>query len=183
MNPETVPVDLLVFSAIAGLVCASALVAAVSTDIVRSAFALLGTFAGVAGLYALMGADFLMATQLLIYVGGILVLILFAVLLTHRIEGLNVTNMSVGLPQGAILALAVAGLIAKVAIDTAWPAGPPDVTPNPTVAALGDAFLTRYLLPFELASVVLLVALIGAVILARREVRPDGAGPSEGGAA
>lgn len=180
MNPEIIPVDLLVFSAIAGIVCASALVTAVSTDIVRSAFALLGTFGGVAGLYAFMGADFLMATQLLIYVGGILVLILFAVLLTHKITGLNITNRSVGLPQGALLALVVVALISKVAIETSWPTGPDNVTPNPTAAKIGEAFLTDYLLPFELASVVLLVALIGAVILARREVRGDG---PEGGSA
>jgi len=165
----------MVFQALAGVICLSALVTAVSTDIVRSAFALLGTFGGVAGLYAFMGADFLMATQLLIYVGGILVLILFAVLLTHRISGLNVTNTSVGLPQGGLLALIVVGLIAKIALYTDWPTGPPNATPNPTVAKIGDAFLTEYLLPFELASVVLLLALIGAVILARREVRPDAA--------
>ena len=173
MTPETLPVDLMVFQALAGVVCLCSLVTAVSTDIVRSAFALLGTFGGVAGLYAFMGADFLMATQLLIYVGGILVLILFAVLLTHKIKGLNVTNKSVGLPQGALLALIVAGLISKVAIETTWPLGPADAAPNPTSAKIGDAFLTDYLLPFELVSVVLLVALIGAVILARREVRGD----------
>ena len=173
MTPETLPVDLMVFQALAGVVCLCSLVTAVSSDIVRSAFALLGTFGGVAGLYAFMGADFLMATQLLIYVGGILVLILFAVLLT---------NKSVGLPQGALLALIVAGLISKVAIETTWPVGPADATPNPTSAKIGDAFLTDYLLPFELASVVLLVALIGAVILARREVRSDQAGDTGGSA-
>lgn len=172
----------MVFQLLAGVIALSALVTAVSTDIVRSAFALLGTFGGVAGLYAFMGADFLMATQLLIYVGGILVLILFAVLLTHQIDGFNVTNRSVGLVPGAVLGLLVVGLIAKVALYTPWPKGPAEATPNPTAAKIGDAFLTEYLLPFELASVVLLLALIGAVILARRAVRPeaDGGEPSGG---
>jgi NADH-quinone oxidoreductase subunit J len=164
----------MVFQALAGVICLSALITAVSTDIVRSAFALLGTFGGVAGLYAFMGADFLMATQLLIYVGGILVLILFAVLLTHKLQAGEATNRSVGLPQGALISLILVGLISRVAIATDWPKGPADATPNPTAARIGDAFLTDYLLPFELASVVLLVALIGAVILARREVRGDG---------
>ena len=172
MNPESIPIDLMVFSMIAGVICSSALVVAVSRDIVRSAFALIGTFGGVAGLYGFLAADFLMATQLLVYVGGILVLILFAVLLTHRIRESSVTNQSVGLIPAAVLALLFVGLISKVAIFTRWPTGPA-MTPNPISGKLGDAFLGHYLLPFELASVVLLVAMIGAVILARREVRPE----------
>ena len=173
MNPDIIPADLMVFSMLAGLICGSALLCALSQDIVRSGFALLGTFGGIAGLYAFLGADFLMGAQLLIYVGGILVLILFAVLLTQRIQHLDVTNKSVGLPAGLTIAAIIAGGVSLVALKTPWPTGPVR-TPNPTTARIGDAFLTDYLLPFELASIVLLVALIGAIVIARREVRPAG---------
>ena len=171
----TAAVDLTVFTALSAVICASALLCALSRNIVRSAFALLGTFGGVAALYGFLSADFVMAAQLLIYVGGILVLILFAVLLTQKIGAVHVTNRSVGLAAGAGLGLVVFGLLVSVALRTPWPTAGA-VRPSPTTARIGDALLSDFLLPFELVSVLLLLALIGAVLLARREVRGDAAG-------
>src|SRR4029078_793058 len=90
-------------------------------NILYSAFALLGTLGGVAGLYLYMGADFLGIAQLLIYIGGILVLILFAVLLPNRIGEMNITNLSAGLFIGAPAAIAVIGLVVKMCLQTPWP--------------------------------------------------------------
>jgi len=181
MTPETAPVDLTLFTVISAVICASALLCALSRNIVRSAFALFGAFGGVAGLYAFLSADFVMAAQLIIYVGGILVLILFAVLLTQKIGAVHVTNRSIGLAAGVPLALVIFGLLTAVALRTPWPLAKPGV-PGPTTAPIGDALLSEYLLPFELVSVLLLLALIGAVMLARREVRGDGeAAPDAGG--
>ena len=86
---------------------------ALSKNIVRSAFALLAVLFSVAGLYAVMKADFIAAAQVLIYVGGILVMILFAVLLTHRIGELNITNFSAGHIVGAPAEIAVIALLVR----------------------------------------------------------------------
>ena len=167
---DTAWLELLAFSGLAAITCVSALITALSRNIVRSAFALLGTFGGVAGLYAFLAADFVMAAQLLIYVGGILVLILFAVLLTQKIGAVHITNKSVGLAAGLPLAGLVFLVLASVAVTTPWPQAA-GAGVQATTGPIGDALLSRYLLPFELVSVLLLMALVGAVILARREVR------------
>jgi NADH-quinone oxidoreductase subunit J len=159
----------LLFGALATLVIASALGVALSRNILYSGFALMGTLVGVAGLFLFIGADFLGIAQMLIYVGGILVLILFAILLTNRIGELKLTNQSVHLAAGAVGALALLGLLVKLLFATKWPQTEPAVAP--TTARIGDAFLREYLLPFELASLLLLMALIGAMVIARRAAK------------
>jgi NAD(P)H-quinone oxidoreductase subunit 6 len=148
----------------------SAGMVAFSRNIIYSAFSLLGTFMGVAGLYVFLGADFVAAVQVLIYVGGILVLILFAVMLTHRITDVQITNRA----AGRIPALIVVGILIYLLIDTItqtpW-AKAKEVVYAATTAKIGDLFLYTYLLPFELASLVLLAALIGAVVLSRKEIK------------
>ena len=103
-----------VFYLIALLTIASAGMVAFSRNIIYSAFSLLGTFMGVAGLYIFLGADFVAAVQVLIYVGGILVLILFAVMLTHRITDVTITNRA----AGSIPALIVIGVLVYLLIQT-----------------------------------------------------------------
>lgn len=158
------------------LTIGSACVVAFSKNIVRSAFSLLLTFWGVAGIYAMSGADFLAAAQVLIYVGGILVLILFAVMLTHRISEFKLANESAYTPMtllgfASVLFLTVWTTVAAVN----WPK---EVHPTgaPTTAPLGKALMNEYLLPFEIVSVLLLGALVGATYLARKEVKPTGTG-------
>src|SRR6185295_16457815 len=104
-----------------------------------SAFALLGTLGGVAGLYMYMGADFLGIAQLLIYVGGILVLILFAVLLTNKIGEVNITNLSAGVMIGAPATIAIIALLVRMSLQTAWPTT--EAVVWPTTQRMGDAFL------------------------------------------
>src|SRR6476661_1463554 len=91
------PLSAVAFLALAGLTLGSAGVVAFSKNIIHSTLALLGTFLGIAGLYITLSADFLAATQILVYVGGTLTLILFAVMLTSRIEEMKVSNPSGGL--------------------------------------------------------------------------------------
>jgi NAD(P)H-quinone oxidoreductase subunit 6 len=159
-----------VFYLVALLTVGSAFMVAFSRNIIYSAFSLLGTFAGVAGLYVFLGADFVAGVQLLIYVGGILVLILFAVMLTHRITDVEITNRA----AGRIPALIVTGLFIYLLIqtvrETPWVKAK-EIVYQPTTAKIGDLFLDSYLLPFELASLVLLGALIGAVVLSRKEIK------------
>jgi NADH-quinone oxidoreductase subunit J len=138
-------------------------------NILDTGFALLGTLAGVAGLYLYMGADFLGVAQLVIYIGGVLVLLLFAVLLTNRIGEVRISNASTGLVVGVPPVVAVVALCVRVAVRTPWPTT--EAVPAPLTARLGEAFLRELLLPFELASLVLLMALVGAMVIARRAAK------------
>lgn len=159
----------MVFYLLAALTVGSAVGVAVTTNVVHSALALMGTLLGVASLFVLLHADFLGVVQLLVYVGGILVLTLFAVMLTSRVD-VRVSNRSIGRLPALALAGGVLALLGVVARRTPWVTSdaPP---PEATVHALGNAFLGDYVLPFEVASIVLLVALIGAVVVSRKEVR------------
>lgn len=159
-----------VFYLIALITVVSAGVVAFSSNIIYSAFSLLGTFMGVAGLYIFLGADFVAAAHVLIYVGGILVLILFAVMLTHRITDVAITNRA----AGRIPALLIVGILIYLLIqsikETPWIKAK-EIVYAPTTAKIGDLFLEQYLLPFELASLILLAAMIGAVVLSRKEIK------------
>jgi NAD(P)H-quinone oxidoreductase subunit 6 len=143
---------------------------AFSTSIVYSAFALLGTLFGVAALYVFLAADFVAGAQFLIYIGGVLVLILFAVMLTHRIADVAVSNRSVGRAPALLLVGGVSAVMLRAIAKTRWVVGelPPDA---PTTRAIGDGFLGPYVLPFELASFVLLAVLVGAIVVSRKELR------------
>lgn len=155
-----------IFWTFATLTVASAAVVVLARTLIYSAFALLFTFFGVAGLYLLLGADFLAATQLLVYVGGILVLLLFGVMLTHKIYDLDLRTETTQLVPGIIVAVGLFVILAATALRTEWPAVARP--PAPTTKAIGHLFMGQYLLPFEAASVLLLVALIGAAMIVRR---------------
>jgi len=162
------------FAALALLTLGSAAVVALARNVIHSAIALLGTLAGVAGLYALLAADFLAAVQVLIYVGGTLILFLFAAMLTARIDRASSSNAP-GPRRAAAFATGILGLgLTVVARDTAWPRE--ETSTVPSTAKLGHALLGEYVLPFELASIVLLAALVGALTLARRAVKPEARG-------
>src|ERR1043166_9297207 len=113
-------VGTVVFYLVALLVVASAAMVAFSHNIIYSAFSLLGTFAGVAGIYVFLGADFVAAVQLLIFVGGILVLILFAVMLTHRITDVEITNRAAGRLPGILIVGIFLALLIDTIIATPW---------------------------------------------------------------
>jgi NADH-quinone oxidoreductase subunit J len=160
----------IVFYVFAVITLGSAFVVVFSRNIVYSAFSLLFTFFGVAGLYALLQADFLAITQILIYVGGILVLLLFGVMLTNNVISVDIkTGALQTVPAMLIVAIvagSLSGLFYSTWKDAATPASP---TLTTTTKPLGEMLMTGYLLPFEIASVILLVALIGAALISRRE--------------
>ncbi len=157
----------IVFYMFAAITLGSALVVVFSRNLVRSAFALLFTFAGVAALYAFIGADFLAATQMVIYVGGILVLLLFGVMLTHKLYDLNLKSEAHQFVPGLILGLAIFAFLSIFLLRTRWYTGGVS-DDNPTTAAIGELFMKDFVLPFEAASILLLIALIGAAMLTRR---------------
>jgi NADH-quinone oxidoreductase subunit J len=157
------------FYVFAAFTVACAAGVAFSRNIVWSAFALLGTLFGVAALYVFLAADFVAGAQFLIYIGGVLVLILFAVMLTHRIADVRVSNRSVGRLPALLLTGTVTAVMAIAIGRTSWRVATtlPDA---PTTAAIGNAFLGPYVLAFELASFVLLAVLIGAIVVSRKEL-------------
>ncbi|MDP2601523.1 MAG: NADH-quinone oxidoreductase subunit J [Deltaproteobacteria bacterium] len=159
-----------VFYLVVVVTIGSAMMVAFSRNIIYSAFSLLGTFAGVAGIYIFLGADFVAAVQLLIYVGGILVLVLFAVMLTHRITDVEITNRAAGRIPALIVVGVLVYLLVQTVRETPW-AKAKEIVYADTTAKIGDLFLDTYLLPFELASLVLLAALIGAVVISRKEIK------------
>ena len=159
-----------IFALIAAVTVGSAMMVAFSRNIIYSAFSLLGTFAGVAGLYIFLGADFVAAVQLLIYVGGILVLILFAVMLTHRITDVEITNRAAGRIPALVVTAVFVYLLVEAIRETPWVKAK-QIVYAATTGTIGDLFLDSYLLPFELASLVLLAAMIGAVVISRKEIR------------
>ncbi len=156
-----------VFWVFASVTVLSAAVVVLARSLIYSAFALLFTFFGVAGLYVLLGADFLAATQLLVYVGGILVLLLFGVMLTHRINDLDLRSEKTQVAPGFIVAVGLFVILSSVAVKTQWPTVERALAP--TTEDIGRMFLGHYLLPFEAASILLLVALIGAAMIVRRQ--------------
>jgi NAD(P)H-quinone oxidoreductase subunit 6 len=140
-------------------------------NIVYSAFLLGGVFLSVAGLYLLLNASFVAAAQVLVYVGAVNVLILFAIMLVNKRESMaDIPGLLLRrLLSGAVCA-GLFALLLRVAFTTHWALpGPVPVGEDATIR-IGEHFFSDYLLSFELASVLLLMAMIGAIVLARRDV-------------
>ncbi len=158
--------EFLAFLVVAAAAVSGALITLWSRSIVRSAFGLILAFLGVAGVYALLGCAFLAITQLVVYVGGVVVLYLFGVMLTPPdLEERRASRVTFW----AVLGLVSLVLFSISLFGTRLPSS--QGKPMGDAAGIGEALLTRdaFLLPFEIASILLLVVLVGAVHLARRE--------------
>ena len=155
------------FFALAAFTVAAALLVVLARNIVHSAVALIFSFCGVAGIYVLLDAEFLAAVQVLIYVGGITVLLLFAIMLTTRIAArADVFNEQIGL--SAVIVLGITAILVYASLTGIPAFERPPVSPE-TTPALGRLLLTTHVLPFEVASILLLAAMVGAIVIARRE--------------
>ncbi len=162
--------DALAFYIFAALALSSAVGVVVSKNIVRTAICLLGTLGGVACLYFLLDANFLAAVQLIVYAGGTLILIVFGVMLTSQSPWVVFSPTRGQVVAACFVALLMATGLITLFISTDWPTGPAaPLTASPKVADVGTVLLTQYLAPFEVASVLLLVVMIGAAYLARSE--------------
>ena len=155
------------FLFMAALVIASAFWVVFSPNLIHSAVSLLFTLFGTAGLYVFLYADFIAATQIVIYVGGILVLIIFGVMLTSKIDSPSIASSSANQFIGGMGAFAIFVMQVAVIFNTPWNIGSEQYR-DATVGAIGKLLLTDYLLPFEIISVLLLSALMGAALLSRR---------------
>lgn len=163
-----------IFYGFALITIASAFAVVSVRNIVHAAFALMVTLFGVAGLYVFLQADFLAATQVIVYVGGILVLILFGVMMTSGRLQMRIHIERGQLLLGGGISLALLMLLLTVIANTPkWENLTDDGTAlEPTTRQIGELILDgKFLLPFEVVSVLLLVALIGAALISRKEVR------------
>ena len=157
-----------VFWIVVGLTIGSAILVVLSKKLVYSAYALLFTLFGVTGLYVFLWADFLAVVQVVVYIGGILVLIIFGIMLTNKITSVNISNTSVQKSIGSVILLIfITGLGVMVA-NTPWNVVA-NSEPTQTTEAIGRLLMIDYLLPFEAASLLLLGALIGATTLSRKD--------------
>ena len=163
--------ELICFLILSAVIVSGSLAVVLLENIVYSAFLLGGVFMAVAGLYLLLNASFVAAAQILVYVGAVNVLILFAIMLVNNkeklkpIEGLKTRKLiSGGVCSGLLI------LLLRVSITTQWNLPGPISIGEEATERIGEHLFTDYLLPFELASILLLMAMIGAIVLARREV-------------
>jgi NADH:ubiquinone oxidoreductase subunit 6 (subunit J) len=143
------------------------LIAVLARNILHAVLGLVIAFFGVAGLYVFLGSEFVAAMQLLIYVGAVCIAIMFAIMLSEPLykPAALPDPMKVGLAAG--VAAVIFGIIALLVLGTEWLRAVPTST-DWSAAAIGRALLTRYVVVFELISIVLLVAIIGAITTARR---------------
>ena len=166
--------EAVLFAIIASATALSALAVVFSRNIVRSAVWLLFTLVGVSLLYFLIGAEFVGATQLIVYVGGTMVLVVFGVMLTAQQQFLRIKTRPQEWLVGGVLAACLFGLLVLVSLRLGKERASPVIETLPGAGQLGVGFLTTYLLPFEIISVHLLVVLIGAAYLARAKRKPAG---------
>lgn len=152
------------------LIVASAALVAFGNNLIHSVFALMGTFLGVAGIYIFLNADFLAVTQIVVYVGGILVLLVFGIMLTNQISIAQISQSSVQKGLGLAVVLAMLAIILTAVLPHDWVGNILPMAFEDTVSGIGHLLFTDYLILFEIASVLLLGALIGAATLARKEL-------------
>ena len=155
-----------VFWFIAALTIMSAAFVVVNNQLIYSAVALLFTLFGVAGLYVFLWADFIAGIQILVYVGGILVLVIFGIMLTNKIRSVRISHKSMQQGVGGVVTLWLFIFLIFAMAKAPW-AMNDALEPIGTVREIGILLLTDFLLPFEIISLLLLGALIGAAVLSR----------------
>ena len=170
--PETIPFigigwDDALFMGLATVMLIAGLLVVTMRDIIRCALAMIVCFAALAGLYVMASAPFVAAAEVLVYIGAISVLVLFAIMLTQtKAAPSRLVFQTQARP--ALLAGVILGIIVVLAVvSTAWPLAP-GLVPTETVG-VAKALFGSFVLPFEIVSVLLLAAVIGGVFLAKRE--------------
>ncbi|MGD1904736.1 MAG: NADH-quinone oxidoreductase subunit J [Leptolyngbyaceae cyanobacterium] len=167
-------VQLVSFGLLAAMMIGTALGVVLLSNIVYSAFLLGGVFISMAGMYLLLNAGFVAAAQVLVYVGAVNVLILFGIMLVNKQEDFKVIPRAwIGKLATAVVCVGLFALLSTMVIGTPWALSTETAAGDGATVLIGMHLFSDYLLPFELASVLLLMALVGAIILARREYIPD----------
>src|ERR1700685_3043280 len=157
------------FAIIAALTLVSAVAAMSLRNLVHCALCLALTFAGLAAFYLQLGAAFVGWAQVLVYIGAVAILIVFAILLTRSSEGAPQPVVSRSWGVGIAIAVLVFGMLARAIMTSSLADKMPPAKPDPTVREIGDQLMTRYVLPLEVIGLLLTAAAIGAVIIAMKD--------------
>jgi len=165
---ETMVAQHIAFGVIAAVVIGGALMVVTTTNVVRAALFLVAVLAGVGASFLLLGAEFVGITQILVYIGAIVVLFLFGIMLTRAPIGRELQLTSKSWLSGLVVGVALAGVLGYTLIDAFGSEKlPPDT--RQLTADVSDSIFSTYLVPFEVVSVLLLAALVGAIVLARKD--------------
>lgn len=168
----------IIFYTFATLAVISALGILFTRNVLYAAFLLIITFLCISAVYVFAGADFIAITQVLVYVGGVLVLMIFGVMLTNKLSGKAVTTQGHHQFWGALVGISIFGLLSYMILQVnfgalqwiqAAKAGGQQITGS-TVNTLGVQLMSDFVFPFELAGILLLIALIGAAFIAKRQL-------------
>jgi NADH-quinone oxidoreductase subunit J len=159
--------DDILFVVLAAVLIGSALLVVTMRDIIRCGLAMIASFAALAGIYVLLGNPLIAATQVLVYIGAISVLVLFAIMLTQTKNAPTRLVFQTQVWAAAVAAVVIAVVIAAAVLLTTWP-GTGSLTWTGTTEIATKLF-NSYVLPFEVVSVLLTAAVVGGVLLARRE--------------
>jgi NAD(P)H-quinone oxidoreductase subunit 6 len=167
-------VQIVSFGVLSLMMIGAALGVVLLSNVVYSAFLLGGVFISIAGIYILLNGDFVAAAQVLIYVGAINVLILFAIMLVNKREDYQpMAKHWIRQGSTALVCAGIFTLLSTMVLMTPWSLAPNPVPGQNSVIQIGQHFFNDFLLPFEVASLLLLIAMIGAIVLARREYIPE----------
>ncbi len=164
--------QLICFSILSLVIIIGSLGVILLESIVYSAFLLGGVFMSVAGLYLLLNASFVAAAQVLVYVGAVNVLIIFAIMLVNKKEDLKPAEyLNSRKIISTVICLTLLSLLLRVDLSDTWQlSNPGSSIGEESTVRIGEHLFSDYLLPFEVASILLLMAMIGAIVLARRDV-------------
>ena len=138
-------------------------------NIFYAALCLTAVLIGTAGIFIVLHADFLAVVQILIYVGAVMTLVIFAVMLTQRLSEKTVTQHNQLLIPGLLTTAFFFFVLSKAVLLTPWQIRPETMALPPTVSELGQAFMQTYIFPFEIISVILIAALVGAIVIAKKD--------------
>lgn len=154
------------FFIVAAITLVGGFLVASMRNVMHAALALMLSFFGVAGMYVILDAGFIAAVQVLVYIGAIAVLILFAIMLTRGLMTKTLAAENSQWIAAAVIALLLFAVLFFIVIGTSWPVSPSQVVGD-MIPKIGTELMTTYVLPFEIASLLLLAALIGAIVIAR----------------
>ena len=159
----------LLFWLIAGIVIIPAVAVVLSENLFHAGLSMIVSFLGIAAIYATLSAPFVAAMQVLVYAGAIAVILLFAFMLTHDIMQPQLPSSKFQQTASAVACFVLAAFMGRVAMSSHWETLSEQPAEGVPLAVLGKSFLTDYLVPFELVSLLLLMTLVGAIVIARKE--------------
>jgi len=161
-------VPVLVFAAISLVTLGGAIAVVTNKNILHSAYFLVLAFVGVASVYVLLEAPFIAVIQVLIYIGAIAILIIFAIMLTRRLMSKDMEERNQQWIWAALGALLLFGVLGWLVYNANWPVIEAAVPKEP-ITLMGEELLSTYVVPFEIASVLLLAALVGSILIGREK--------------